>query len=201
MTSWEVCSPRFCREQACTLPSETLPATIYYVSPDQINFLVPVHPVARAHPRFKLFWTATAGLTIKITLAAASPALFQLDAKNAVAIRPDGTVITQQAPAKPGEIIILYATGLGQTLPPVPYGQLFNHAAPLEQFADFKLVLDGVTVGPGAVAVCRKSRRVLRDSIKLTCMCRNPPRRIRKSALDSANNFSIVRTSTCPVEP
>jgi uncharacterized protein (TIGR03437 family) len=92
------------------------------------------------------------GPAVKIMLAATSPALFQLDAQNAVAVYPDGTVITPQAPAKPGEIILLYATGLGQTLPPVPYGQLFNQAAPLEQFADFQLVLDGVATDPGAVA-------------------------------------------------
>ena len=87
-----------------------------------------------------------------MTLATASPALFQLDAQTAVAVRPDGSVITAQAPATPGEIVLLYATGLGRTLPPVPYGQLFYQAAPLEQLADFKLVLDGTTAESGAVA-------------------------------------------------
>ena len=127
-----------------------LPATIYYVSPDQINFLVPANLLPGAST-VQVVLDAHSGPAIKITLAPASPALFQLDSKTAVAIRPDGSVITQQAPAKPGEIIILYATGLGQTLPPVPYGQLFNDAAPLQQFANFELVLDGVTAGRSAV--------------------------------------------------
>lgn len=128
-----------------------LPATIYYVSPDQINFLVPANLLPAAST-VQVVLDGHSGPAVKIMLAATSPALFQLDAQNAVAVYPDGTVITPQAPAKPGEIILLYATGLGQTLPPVPYGQLFNQAAPLEQFADFQLVLDGVATDPGAVA-------------------------------------------------
>ena len=127
-----------------------LPATIYYVSPDQINFLVPANLLPDASS-VQVVLDGHSGPAIKITLAAASPAMFQLDSKTAVAIRPDGSVITQQAPAKPGEIIILYATGLGQTRPPVPYGQVFNDAAPLQELANFKLVLDGVTTGLGAV--------------------------------------------------
>ncbi len=127
-----------------------LPATMYYVSPDQVNFLVPANLLPGAST-VQVVLDGHSGPAIEITLAAASPALFQLDAKTAVAVHPDGTVITQQAPAKPGEIILLYATGLGQTLPPVPYGQLFNDAAPLVQLANFQLVLDGVAAGRSAV--------------------------------------------------
>ena len=128
-----------------------LPATIYYVSPDQINFLVPAN-LLPGKSIVQVVLDGHSGPAVAITLAAASPALFQLDAQNAVAVRPDGSVITPQAPAKPGEIVLLYATGLGQTLPPVPYGQLFYQAAPLDQLADFKLVLDGATAESGAVA-------------------------------------------------
>jgi len=127
------------------------PASIYYVSPDQINFLVPANLLAVPYTVLVALDGHT-GPAVKITLAATSPALFQLDAQHAVAVFPDGSVITPQAPAKPGDIILLYATGLGQTFPPVPYGQLFNQAAPLQQLADFKLVLDGVAAGPGVVA-------------------------------------------------
>jgi uncharacterized protein (TIGR03437 family) len=121
-----------------------LAANIYYVSPGQINFLVPAI-LLPGKTTLQVVLEGHSGPAVDVTLAAASPALFQLDAHDAVAVRPDGSVITVQAPAKPGEIILLYATGLGQTLPPIPYGQLFNQAAPLEQLADFKLVFDGVT--------------------------------------------------------
>jgi uncharacterized protein (TIGR03437 family) len=120
-----------------------LAAVVYYVSPDQINFLVP-SILLPGPSTVQVVLEGHSGPRVNITLAAASPALFQLDAQNAIAILPDGTLITPQAPAKPGDIIILYATGLGQTVPSIPNGQLFNQAALLEQFADFKLVLDGV---------------------------------------------------------
>ncbi len=128
-----------------------LAAVVYYVSPDQINFLVPAI-LLPGPSTVQVVLEGHSGPAVKITLAAASPALFQLDAQNAIAILPDGTLITPQAPAKPGDTIILYATGLGQTVPSIPNGQLFNQAAPLQQFADFKLVLDGVAAGSGAVA-------------------------------------------------
>jgi uncharacterized protein (TIGR03437 family) len=128
-----------------------LPATIYYVSPDQINFLVPAI-LLPGPSTVQVVLEGHSGPLVKIKLGAASPALFQLDAHNAVAIHPNGSVLTPEAPAKPGEIVILYATGLGQTMPPVPYGQLFNQAAPLEQLSDFKLMLSGAKAGAGAVA-------------------------------------------------
>jgi uncharacterized protein (TIGR03437 family) len=120
-------------------------AVVYYVSPDQINFLVP-SILLPGPSTVQVVLEGHSGPRVNITLAAASPALFQLDAQNAIAILPDGTLITPQAPAKPGDIIILYATGLGQTVPSIPNGQLFNQAALLQQFADFKLVLNGVAI-------------------------------------------------------
>jgi uncharacterized protein (TIGR03437 family) len=39
--------------------------------------------------------------------------------------------------------VILYATGLGQIVPPVSDGQVLNQAAPLENLAEFRLMLDG----------------------------------------------------------
>lgn len=125
-------------------------ATIYYVSPNQINFLVPADLIP-GESTVQVVLDAHSGPSVKVQIAAASPALFQLDQQNVIAIRPDGSVITPKNPAKAGDIVILYATGLGQTVPPVPYGLVFNQAAPLEQLADFKLVLDGVSAGADAV--------------------------------------------------
>ena len=53
-----------------------------------------------------------------VTLARAAPGLFQLDLQNAVATEADGSVLTPATPAKPGDIVILYATGLGAAAPP-----------------------------------------------------------------------------------
>jgi len=118
-------------------------ANIYYVSPNQINFLVPAILVP-GPSKLQVVLNAHSGPAVDITLAAYSPALFQIDAQNAVALQPDGTVITAKNPAKPGDVVILYATGLGQTFPPVEYGAIFEQAAPLQQISEFKVTFDGV---------------------------------------------------------
>ena len=126
------------------------PANLYYVSPTQVNFLVPA--ILLPGPvNVQLVIDGLAGPGIAMRLAAAAPGLFQLDAVNAVATRPDGSVITPDNPARGGDIVILYATGLGQTVPPVVYGELPTAAAWLTRMADFKVIVNGSAVDPGAV--------------------------------------------------
>jgi uncharacterized protein (TIGR03437 family) len=128
-----------------------LPANLYYVSPTQINFLVP--PILLpGKSDLQLAIDGIAGPLVQIQLATSNPALFQADPQTPIATRLDASLITAVAPAKPGSIVTLYATGLGQTTPPVFYGELPTHAAPLKQIADFKVVLDGIALNSGAVA-------------------------------------------------
>ena len=70
-----------------------LPATIYYVSPDQINFLVPAN-LLPGPSTVQVVLDGHSGPAVAVKLAAASPGLFQLDAHNAVALHVDGTVVT-----------------------------------------------------------------------------------------------------------
>ena len=122
-----------------------LAANLYYVSPTQINFLVPPNllPVP-----VSVYVTidGLAGPAIPLTLAPAAPGLFQLDAQNVVATLVDGSVLTPDAPAHPGDIVVLWATGLGATVPPPPYGQLPTTAAPLAPGTSLQILLDGVPV-------------------------------------------------------
>jgi uncharacterized protein (TIGR03437 family) len=126
-------------------------ANLIYVSPTQINFLVPPN-LAIANVNLQVVVDSWAGPAIPIPLAAASPALFMLDTQNAIATEADGSLITPAAPAKPGDVIVLYATGLGQTMPPVVYSLIPKAAASLTQIVSFTVTLDGVAVDPSAVA-------------------------------------------------
>ena len=47
--------------------------------------------------------------------------------------------------------MILYATGLGETLPPAVYSTVAPAAAPLKDMLHFQLVLDGTPADPGLV--------------------------------------------------
>jgi uncharacterized protein (TIGR03437 family) len=122
-----------------------LPAIIYYVSPGQINFLVPSY-LLPASFNVQVILDGLAGPPVSISLLPAAPALFETGQQNAVATRPDGKLISPKSPAKPGDWVILYATGLGQTAPPVIYGEVPTTAAEIEQLSTFKLTLDGVAV-------------------------------------------------------
>ena len=69
-----------------------------------------------------------------------------MDVQTVIATRLDGSLVTWDAPAHPGEVVVLYATGLGETVPPVIYSNIATGPAPIKQLADFKVMLDGAVV-------------------------------------------------------
>src|SRR5581483_2254341 len=73
-------------------------ADLYYVSPGQINFLVPPNLTAQT-AIVQVTIDGLAGPAIAVTLGTAAPALFQLDAQNAVATEVDGSVLTPTSTA------------------------------------------------------------------------------------------------------
>lgn len=120
---------------------------IYYVSPNQVNVLIPENftpgPVTVELENRGIY-----GPPVQIMLSATAPALFQLDATNALGTHGNGPVVTPQSPAVPGEIVVLYATGLGVTSPETICGTLPESAWPIADFADFQVQLNGVAVDP-----------------------------------------------------
>ena len=88
-------------------------AFLYFVSPSQVNFLVP-STLTPGPVDIELSVDGRYGEAVRVQLAEFSPALFPLDPETVLATRADGSVITYERPAGPGEVIILYATGLGR---------------------------------------------------------------------------------------
>jgi uncharacterized protein (TIGR03437 family) len=66
--------------------------------------------------------------TVTFPVQAASPGIFETvmsdGARRAVVVRPDGTFVSLQNPARRGEIVRVFVTGLGATTPPVSTGAL-----------------------------------------------------------------------------
>lgn len=122
-----------------------VPAFLYYVSPEQVNFLVP-STLTKGKAEIQLSLDGRYGEAVTIQLADFSPALFLLDPETILATHADGRVVTADAPARPGGIVILYATGLGDTRPRIAAGQIPTRAAVLENLANFQVLLGGVTV-------------------------------------------------------
>jgi uncharacterized protein (TIGR03437 family) len=123
-----------------------IPAHPIYVSPTQINFLIP----ANLRPGPMNLWVAVdgqAGPVVKVALADTGPSLFIRTDPSPRAIvtgwPPDRGEASFDQPLHPGDIAILYATGLGQTTPPIDYGRIPTAAAELRNLADFDVLLDG----------------------------------------------------------
>jgi len=126
-------------------------ANLYYVSPGQINFLVPPNLLALPVSLYVIV-DGLIGPLLHLTIGPAAPGLFQLDATNAIATLPDGAVLTPSAPAKPGDVVVLWATGLGATDPQPAYGVLPTASAPLAPGAGLSILLDGTRVPSAAIS-------------------------------------------------
>jgi uncharacterized protein (TIGR03437 family) len=127
------------------------PAGLYYVSPGQINFLVP--PDLTPGPvSVYVAVDSCLGPIIQLTLAAAAPGLFAIEAANgtmtAAATLVNGSLLTltPPSPAHPGDIVVLWAGGLGATTPLAYNFQLPTAAAPLVAGANLSILLNGVAV-------------------------------------------------------
>ncbi len=85
---------------------------------------------------------------VTVTLASTSPGFFQWSGNFAVAEHADGSLITPASPAQPGEIIVLYAAGLGRTIPDTSSGSVAMTAAPILYASQLRILLNGVPCPP-----------------------------------------------------
>ncbi len=134
-----------------------MPAAMYYVSPTQLNVQAPATGKTGA---VSVVVSSGSGSSAPMSADTRrnAPGLFVFSPAGgkypaALIARSDGGVeylgptglfgtALATRPAKPGEVILLYATGLGPTNPAVPAGQVFSGAAP---------TVDQVTVTIGGV--------------------------------------------------
>lgn len=127
-----------------------VPANIYYVSPNQVNVLVPAGLTA-GPASVQLINDSLAGPAINIVLDPVAPAMFELNGNVVLAAHLNGTVVSAEAPARHGEVIVLYVTGLGPTVPPAPSGRLPDAAATLARLEDFRVWLNGSPAPPANI--------------------------------------------------
>jgi uncharacterized protein (TIGR03437 family) len=105
-------------------------AAVEFISPSQVNIQPPddstLGPV-------QVVVTTPAGSSNEFTVnyATFTPGLFPATSPYIVAQHADNSYVTSTAPAKPGEVIVLWGTGFGPANPPVPAGQVFTGSNPL----------------------------------------------------------------------
>ncbi len=123
---------------------------LVFVSPGQINVLIDNRLTPGNYP-LRVLRDTLAGPEARITIAESAPGLFAVADGIPVVTRPDGSLVTAENPARPGQIVILWATGLGPTLPSMRPGELPRGAAPLDQKIPFQVMLNGVPIPAGHI--------------------------------------------------
>ncbi len=99
-------------------------AYVGYVSPTQVNFLLPVDAL-QGNIQVQVRNSAGISAPIQIGTTANSPQLLTLDGKYALGVHADGSLLGKtglvagaaSAPAQPGETLTFYCTGCGATTP------------------------------------------------------------------------------------
>jgi uncharacterized protein (TIGR03437 family) len=136
------------------------PAFIYYVSPQQINFIVP--NVATGQQQVVLQNSLGMNVAFTTTVSSYGPAFFGWPNNQIVATRQDfsfaaknGTFPgTTTVPAKPGDVIILWGTGFGPTTPAAPEGvvtpsdQTYSTALPVVTVGNISAMVYGAALAP-----------------------------------------------------
>lgn len=142
------------------------PAYIYYITPGQLNVLAPdltpgpVSVVVTTPTGSSSAFTATAALY--------GPAFFLWPASQVVATRQDYSLAAKNGtfagastvPAKPGDVLILWATGFGPTNPAAPPGvavpgdQAYSTASsPLVTIGNLPALVYGAALASGSVGL------------------------------------------------
>jgi uncharacterized protein (TIGR03437 family) len=100
-------------------------AALYFVSPYQINAQAPVDAGIGAQA-VVVTSPNGAGASFNATFAAMAPAIYYDPASSTPAViqNNDFSLVTKDRPAKAGDILLVYLTGLGQTTPPLQTGSL-----------------------------------------------------------------------------
>jgi uncharacterized protein (TIGR03437 family) len=101
------------------------PAPLYYVQSQQINAQVPYEMSGQAAAQVQVTYDGETVMNEPVSLSAASPGLFTVSSGvgQVVAVNEDGSLNSDQHPAQLGSIVVLYATGDGQTRPAGVTGQ------------------------------------------------------------------------------
>lgn len=130
-------------------------APLLYVSPTQINVMIPPTEVP-GNASLYIVRQNVVGPTVTLPLVAAAPALFVAADHSALAqdYNANYALATAASPAKPGDLMILYATGLGYTQPLPQTGAIPETPADITGFTSgaLSVLLNGKPIDQSTIA-------------------------------------------------
>jgi uncharacterized protein (TIGR03437 family) len=120
------------------------PAPLWYVSPEQINFQIPYEAPAEA-----MLVVRRGGFTAPerpIRIERAAPAIFSAGEAPAITHAGTSRLVTPQDPARPGEAVSIWLTGLGLLREPLESGLAAER--PVWAAEAVRVLFDGEPVAP-----------------------------------------------------
>ncbi len=122
-----------------------VPAPLFYAQSLQINAQAPYEMAGQTSAQVQVIYQGALVAVTQAALTDANPALFTLQngVGNAVVVNQDGSINSDQSPAPRGSVVVLYATGEGQTTPPgvTGRGAQAPYPAPAQSVS---LTMDGI---------------------------------------------------------
>ncbi len=140
-----------------------VPAPLFYVGPLQINFQIPYSLTSGQVATVQIVSGSVPGNSRSITITPNSPRMLLFPGNYGIAFNTDGSIPLPSSqvvppfvshPAKPGDVLVIYGVGFGQTSPPAVEGiaatvsPLLNAAPTTVDFGG-PTILGGVTTLAG----------------------------------------------------
>lgn len=127
-----------------------LPAPLFSVSPEAIRFQIP-HELTSGEHTIQVVRQGYAGPEVTVLLLDDAPALFQADPQTPEALHEDDTPVSIESPARPGGIVNLLATGLGQARTRLESGRVATRRSSLRRRSDLLVTLNGAPLPADAI--------------------------------------------------
>jgi uncharacterized protein (TIGR03437 family) len=124
-------------------------APVYYVSPTQINAIVPA-ATTENYATFQVVSNGAVSNPVTVYTSATAPGVFTVNGSGYGAgaiLHADYSLVSAQSPAQVGEIVLVFLTGLGATDPPTADGAP-GPTNPLSQMVSYLQVLVDGQVAP-----------------------------------------------------
>lgn len=110
-----------------------VPAPLIYVQSDQVSAVVPYEVAGKTSTQVQIEYNLALSNTLTLPVTAAIPGIFTLDQRGkgpGVIFNQDWSLNSAASPANRGSVVILYATGEGQTQPAGVTGKLAGDPLP-----------------------------------------------------------------------
>jgi len=115
---------------------------------EQINAQAPFEIAGQPNVNIVINNGRAQNTAVQLAVSAAQPGIFLLGGGNGAFLHADESVVTEASPASPGEVLLMFCTGLGAVTPPGTTGALASSTT-----LSYSNLIPAVTVGNNAASI------------------------------------------------